>query len=103
MCLILTKTEIAQHLLPKLPTIKFHEDLFSGSQAVICVEIEKWHNFNKPPAGMQTCIKVTAVKYCKYIFPSCKMKLLQVKWDHIFKFLPMTCWYKCFIIFTEYI
>jgi hypothetical protein len=57
-CLILTKTETALYLLPKLLNIKFHVDLFHGSQAVMWVKTERWQNFNMPPAGMQMCIKV---------------------------------------------
>jgi hypothetical protein len=65
---------MAQYLLPKLLNIKFHEYLFHGSQAVVCVETERWHNFNTPPAGMRMCI-VTAVSTANICFPSCKMKL----------------------------
>lgn len=39
---IVTKTEMARYLLPKLPNIKFHEDLCRGSQAVMFVEMAKF-------------------------------------------------------------
>lgn len=93
---------MAQYLLPKLLNIKCHEDLFHVSQAVMFVETERWHNFDTPPAGMLISIKVTAVSTANICFPTCKMKLAQVKWDHIFQFLPMTCRYKCLITFREH-
>jgi len=65
---------MAQYLLPKLLNDKFHEALFHGSQAVVCVETERWHNFNTPPAGVQMCIEVTACT-ANICFPSFKMKL----------------------------
>jgi hypothetical protein len=51
---IYTKIEVTRHVFVKLPKIKFHENPFSRSPVITCVQTDGLSDFNRRSAGMWT-------------------------------------------------